>query len=232
MRILLECKMSSPSLVLALASLAFPPVSCAAQTNVPAPSVDPMIGMAEGHAPGHSRAQDDRPDGARATEPDAGFLDGKVAADYMAVRFADLFVAPVGPKGLQYTTTARELENQRVRMTGFMVRQINADPSVFMFTEAPFSTLEQEYGIADGIPHDVVHALLPPRAGYGSAWQPYAVTVFGRLELGGRQEADGRISYVRIHVDHVTVGAKHRRIDLLRPLDRRDVNLGPHRHHH
>lgn len=161
---------------------------------------------------------------------DSVCLDPAVAAKYAPVRFSELFVAPTGPKGLEYTARIREFEGKLVRITGFMVRQVNADPGVFMLTEAPVSTLEHEYGIVDSVPPNVVHVLLTARAGHGTAWQPYAVTVHGRLDLDGRQEADGRISYVRIQVDHITVGERQALIDVMRPTGERDVNLGRHRH--
>jgi hypothetical protein len=164
--------------------------------------------------------------------PAAASLDAAVAAKCAPVQFAELFVTPAGPKGLEYTTNILALKGQPVRMTGFMVRHVNKDPAVFMLTEFPVSTMEHEYGIVDSVPPNVVHVLLPERKDYGTAWQPYAVTVYGRVELGRREEKDGRVSYVRIRADHVTVGDKLQLLDVMRPLAERDVNLGAHRHQH
>jgi hypothetical protein len=159
-------------------------------------------------------------------------LDAAVAAKYARVQFAELFVMPAGPKGLEYTTNIVARKGRPVRMTGFMVRHVNHDPAVFMLTEHPVSTMEHEYGIVDSVPPNVVHVLLPEQKDCGTTWQPYAITVYGRMELDRRAETDSRISYIRIRADHITVGDKLRLLDVMRPLAERDVNLGTHRHQH
>lgn len=172
-------------------------------------------------------------EGQRSTaETNCATLSAAAAAKFTQVRFSDIFVTPAGPNGMEYSKSIRELNGKPVRVSGFMVRQVNKDPAVFMLTEFPVSTMEHEYGVADSVPPNVVHALVPLKKGYGTAWQPYAVTVYGRLELDGREEADGRVSYARIQVDHVTVGPDSRLIDVMLPLAERDVNLGRHRHQH
>lgn len=149
------------------------------------------------------------------------FLDRELIESYAPMTFGDLYVTPAGPKGLEYTTRLKALEGQRVRMTGFMVRIVNQDPDVFMFSDRPVSTHSCQIGGIPDVPVTVVHAILAAKPGCGTAWQPYAVTVFGRLELGGREEKDGRYSYIRIRADHVTVGERFQTVDLQIPLVRR-----------
>jgi hypothetical protein len=174
----------------------------------------------------------DAPGGKAAAAEPAATLDAAVAAKYAPVQFAGLFVTPAGPKGLEYTANIVAFKGQPVRMTGFMVRHVNKDPAVFMLTEYPVSTMEHEYGIVDSVPPNVVHVLVPEQEDCGTTWQPYAVTVYGRVELDRRAETDGRISYIRIRADHITVGDKLQLLDVMRPLAERDVNLGAHRHQH
>src|SRR5262245_37677187 len=58
---------------------------------------------------------------------------GPAATD---LRFSDFFEMPVGSKGLRYTETARRMEGRRVRIVGFMVRQDQPTPGIFLL--APF----------------------------------------------------------------------------------------------
>jgi len=159
-------------------------------------------------------------------------LDSAVAAQYAELSFTNVFVVPAGPRGLEYTVEARRLEQQLVRMTGFMVRTANQDPSAFMFAGHPVTTFGQEYGIVDDVPPNMAVAVLQPKAGHGSAWQPFAITVYGRLELGARSEADGHISHLRIRTDYLTTGREGQLLDVLRPLEEREVNLQPHHPSH
>lgn len=174
--------------------------------------------------------------GVRATEFDGATnalarLDSAIVAHYAELSFTNIFITPAGPTGLAYTDEIRKLEGKPVRMTGYMVRTVNKDPDAFMFTRFPVATFFEEYGIVDDVPPNFAVALLKPREGKGSAWQPFAVTVFGKLELGSRNEQDGRISYVRIRSDYVTVGRDFQLLDVQRPLDQRDTNVGHHDHH-
>ena len=179
-----------------------------------------------------SHPRDPSPAAAGSAEKKAASVDASVLAKYTPVRFPDLLVTPAGPKGLEYTKTVKQLAGKSICITGFMVRHISQDPAVFMLTEFPVSTMEHEYGVVDSIPPNVVHVLLPPQQGRGTAWQPYAVTVYGQLELDGRAELDGRVSYFRIRTDYITVGDKHALIDLMQPLSERGVNLGRRWHQH
>lgn len=158
-------------------------------------------------------------------------LDPAIVARYSELSFTNIFITPAGPTGLAYTDEIRKLEGKPVRMTGYMVRTVNKDPDAFMFTRFPVATFFEEYGIVDDVPPNFAVALLKPREGMGSAWQPFAVTVFGQLELGSRNEQDGRISYVRIRSDYVTVGREYQLLDVQRPLDQRETNVGHHDHH-
>ena len=134
------------------------------------------------------------------------------------------FVLPAGPRGLEYSTGARGLDGKNVRISGFMVRHLHDDPAVFLLTEQPTVLNVAEYGLADSLPPNAVHVFLPVLPGMAPDWVRQPIVVYGRLELGTREEADGRISQVRLYADHITAADGR---TLIEP--RRSVVLQPAR---
>lgn len=148
------------------------------------------------------------------------------AVGYAAFEFGKVFKRPAGPKGLEYTAEARELDGKRVRMTGYMVRHWHEDASVFLFTEHPMVLNVAEYGLADDLPPDAVHVIQEVLPGRAPDWVRQQLVVYGRLELGPRQEQDGRVSQVRLHAERVTAADGRTVVEVRRPaaLQRMRVN--------
>lgn len=142
----------------------------------------------------------------------------EVARFYTPLRFEDLFVTPAGPRGLSYTDMCRELAGKAVRMEGHMVRHYHEDASVFLFTAVPSAHNQAEYMLADSLPTSLVHVIMKVRPGDAPTWRPQRITVMGRLELGSRQEADGRVSHVRLLCDHVADARTLEPVELRKPL--------------
>ncbi len=137
---------------------------------------------------------------------------------YVALDQDRVFMMPAGPKGLEYTPVAGALNGKKVRMTGWMVKHLHADPRIFLLHARPMVLNMKEYGLADDLPPSAPHVILPERPGYAPAWTRRKLEVCGTLELGPRQEADGRISHVRLLAEHVLNPADGSPVDVSVPV--------------
>ena len=148
------------------------------------------------------------------------------AGEYAAFEFGKVFKRPAGPKGLEYTGEARALDGKKVRMTGYMVRHWHEDASVFLFTEHPRVLNVAEYGLADDLPPEAVHVIQEVLPGRAPDWVRQQLVVYGRMELGPRQEQDGRVSQVRLHAERITAEDGRTLVEVRRPvaLQRMRVN--------
>ena len=145
-----------------------------------------------------------------AAAPDAPVLTASpLLEEAQVARFAPFditqtFTLPAGPKGLEYSAAARALDGKPVRITGSMVRQANDDPALFLLTPQPMALNMEEFGLADDLPPQAVHVVLPVLSGQAPDWVRQPLVIYGRLELGSRQEKDGRISQTRLFAEHIT----------------------------
>jgi hypothetical protein len=127
--------------------------------------------------------------------------ESKIDANGVAeISFRELFKATSGGEQLQYTDRAKELAGKTVRITGYIIRQSQPIPWAFMFSPIPQSIHEQEYGLCDDLPVTAIHVFLPRSAQPIPPRYSGPVSVTGVLELGGREEADGRSSVARVRV--------------------------------
>lgn len=118
------------------------------------------------------------------------------------VSFSDFFRKPVGPRGLEYTERIRDLDGKKVRILGHMVRQGEPHPGFFLLAPLRVTLHEHEYGLCDDLPGSTLHVFLPPGEETATApWTPRLLLLTGTLRLGTREEADGRISAVRLELD-------------------------------
>lgn len=135
----------------------------------------------------------------------AGFACG-AAADAAPVNLvlSELFVSPVGPRGLEPTTNALQLNGHRVSITGYMVREEEPAPGHFMLAPVPTSLAEVADGPADYLPGATVFVELPARhAAQNIAFRPGLWRLVGTLALGAHDEPNGRVAYVRILLDDI-----------------------------
>ncbi|AXQ28009.1 hypothetical protein D0B54_04680 [Solimonas sp. K1W22B-7] len=119
---------------------------------------------------------------------------------------SEFYRMPVGPRGLEPTGKLLSLDGQRVRIRGYMVGEESPAPGVFMLTSLPVQLAEAADGPADDLPAAVVFVRLPEAQSdhiVGSRRGPIAVE--GRLDLGGREEPNGRVSYVRLQMNDLLV---------------------------
>jgi hypothetical protein len=117
------------------------------------------------------------------------------------LKFADLYKLPVGPRGLELTEKVRSLDGRRVRVLGFMVRQAKSAPGLLMLAPYELSTNEVEFGTSDDLPPSLIFVEVPKYEDLSVPFTPGPLLLTGTLEVGRREEADGRFSEVRLKLD-------------------------------
>lgn len=145
-------------------------------------------------------------------------IDSSLRASYVAVNLEEIYVKPAGPKGLELTAATQKLHGVKVRISGQMVRHLHDDPRMFLMHPTPLTLIMSEFGLADDLPPSALHVILPDRPGWAPVWTPRPLEVYGTLELGPRQELDGRISHFRLVADHVVDAETGTIPDLMKPI--------------
>jgi hypothetical protein len=122
------------------------------------------------------------------------------------LNLADFFKRPVGPKGLEPTPELLAMNGKRAQIKGYMVKEEDPVPGLFMLTPMPVSMAELADGPSDFLPPATLFVHLPkPAEAKTAAYRPGIWTVTGTLELGAKQEANERVSYVRLIPDNTAV---------------------------
>lgn len=148
-----------------------------------------------------------------------------VAEPAATLRFDEILVFPIGPKGWELSEKTRRLDGQRVELTGYMVRELNPDHDIFLFASSPLTTYACESLAASDVPPNAIQVTLAPRPGLGIVWRPLRLTVVGRLELGHREERDGRVSHLRLVAEQIVAADSGEVVDLHLPLARRALGV-------
>ena len=118
------------------------------------------------------------------------------------LRFRDFFRTPIGPAGVEMSDKLRQADGQTVRLVGYMVQQQNVMSGRFMLTPRPVQMSENADGDADDLPATTVMIYLDPsRQDWVVPYVRGLVTVSGQLSVSRLEEADGRVSWVRLQLD-------------------------------
>lgn len=116
--------------------------------------------------------------------------------------FSQLFTRPIGPQGLQFSPELLSRQGQRVRLVGYMVAKEQPQSGRFLLTPLPVRLSEHADGEADDLPPATVTVLLPDAA---ARWpvphQDGLIELTGRLAVGRLEDEDGRVSWLRLHLD-------------------------------
>lgn len=113
--------------------------------------------------------------------------------------FDEFYRMPIGPRGLEPTPKLMQLNGARVRLIGHMVREEEPIPGLFMLAPMPVQLAELADGPADQLPASTVFVHMPPQdREVVLPYRPGRWALVGTLETGAREEANGRISYVRL----------------------------------
>ena len=123
------------------------------------------------------------------------------------LKFGEIFKLPVGPKGLETSPRLRSLDGQRVRMVGFMVARETATPGQFIISPLPVLLGDEDESFSDDLPASAVFVHLHPSLASQTVSNLHGpMQLVGTLRVGAREEADGRVSTVRIELDAATSG--------------------------
>jgi hypothetical protein len=124
------------------------------------------------------------------------------------LKFTEFFVSPIGDRGLTLTDKLRSLDGQRVRVLGYMARQEQPVPGMFLFNAIPVRLNEEHYGLADDLPAATLFVSMPMNRDQVVPHTPGLMLLTGTLSVGNREEADGRISTARLALEMPEPAAK------------------------
>ncbi|MFO0584027.1 MAG: hypothetical protein U0229_17275 [Anaeromyxobacter sp.] len=114
-----------------------------------------------------------------------------------ALAFDHLFVT--GPSGARVAPEVEALAGRQVRLVGFAVRMEEPSLGAFYLAARPAEADESGGGTGD-VPPRAVRVVVPGLEG-GLPEVAGPIEVVGRLEVGRVEEADGRVSFLRVVVD-------------------------------
>jgi hypothetical protein len=117
------------------------------------------------------------------------------------LKFGEFFRQPIGPRGLESSEKLRSLDGGRIRILGYMVRQTKPVEHCFLLAARPLIVNEVEYGLADDLPATTLHVFTHSNAPVVTPFTPGPLLLTGKLSVGNRAEADGRVSTVRLFLD-------------------------------
>ena len=118
--------------------------------------------------------------------------------------FADFYKQPIGPLGLDYSDRLKSLDGKRVRIVGYMVRQSAPVPWTFLLSPIPATLHESEFGFSEDLPSATLHVRVQRNPLPVVPYTPGPMLLTGLLGIGTQEEADGRISSVRLTLDPPT----------------------------
>lgn len=117
------------------------------------------------------------------------------------LKFRDLFKLPIGPYGLEPTEKLLGLDGKPVRLVGYMVKQEEPTPGVFILSPLPVSLGHEDEALADDLPASMIFVHLEGEGTPAVPYVPGLLQLTGVLSVGNREEADGRVSVVRLRLD-------------------------------
>ena len=122
-------------------------------------------------------------------------------ADVTELKFTEFFVSPIGDRGLTFTDKLRGLDGKRVRVLGYMARQEQPVPGMFLFSALPVRLNEEHYGLADDLPAATLFVSMPKDRDQVVPHTSGLMLLTGTLSVGNHEEADGRISTARLALE-------------------------------
>lgn len=115
------------------------------------------------------------------------------------ISFNEFFKMPIGPRGLEPTEKLLSLNNKRVRIVGYMAKEDDPNPGLFMLAALPVSVGEKADGMADDLPAATLFVHMPPQdAEKILTYRPEAWVLTGTLQVGNKEEISERVSVVRL----------------------------------
>ncbi|GAO37322.1 hypothetical protein SCT_2743 [Sulfuricella sp. T08] len=116
------------------------------------------------------------------------------------LKFHDFFKMPVGPGGLVPSEKLLGLNGKHVRIIGYMAQQETPSTGVFILSPIPVVMGDEDEGLADDLPPNVVFVHLE-KNDHVVPFIPGLLKLSGILSVSSQEEADGRVSSVRLLLD-------------------------------
>jgi hypothetical protein len=135
---------------------------------------------------------------------------GELAAPPAGVadlKFREFFRLPIGPRGLEPGERLKALDGKRVRLVGYMADREEPAKGFLILMPLPVAIAEVEDGPADDMPASVAYVHLDGFSDRALPYMPGLLQFTGTLSVGGREESDGRVSTVRLQLDHRSTAA-------------------------
>lgn len=120
-------------------------------------------------------------------------------AGVTGIKFGEFFRMPIGPFGLEPSEKLLALNGKPVRLVGYMVKEETPTAGRFLFSPLPVALGDEDESLSDDLPATTVSVHLN-----SSKNAPYIaglIQLTGTLEVGAKDEADGRVSSVRLVLD-------------------------------
>lgn len=116
--------------------------------------------------------------------------------------FREFFGPEVGDRGLVLSPRLKDLHGKRVVISGFMVREQNRSPGLFVLAPWPAQVTSDGFCLIDEVPPASMHVeVAPPGAARNVPYRPGRLTLSGTLEVGPQLMADGRNAFARLRLD-------------------------------
>lgn len=116
-------------------------------------------------------------------------------------RFNEFFKFPIGSFGLEPTEKLLSLHGKKVRLLGYMTREEQPAPGVFILASLPVQGAEVADGPADDLPPTATFVHIAVNADRAVPYTPGLLLLTGRLEIGAKEESFDRVSTVRLYLD-------------------------------
>jgi hypothetical protein len=116
-----------------------------------------------------------------------------------SITFQEFFLAPIGPKGMQFSPKALALAGQAVAIRGFMVKTDLLQKGRFLLAPQALEVNEDDDGPANDLPvNTVLVKLAPPQAHLLIAHQEGPLRLEGTLDIGRQENSRGEVSWIRL----------------------------------
>jgi hypothetical protein len=127
-----------------------------------------------------------------------------------ALELQSFFKLPMGPKGMEVTDKVKQASGQKVRMTGFMVKNELPTQGAFMLAPRPVQMSEHADGDANDLPASVCWVYLDgPQKNWSVPYIPGPVTVEGIFTFKRLEAIDGSVAWFHLQLAPDAVSAVH-----------------------
>jgi hypothetical protein len=128
-----------------------------------------------------------------------------LTADFIDLKFSEMFSLPVGPLGLEPSAKLLSLDGKPVRITGYMVSTESPVPGRLILSPLPVMQGDEDERLADDLPLSVVFVHLSGNAATQAVPGIRGlVRLAGILQVGSHDEPDGHVSSVRLLIDEAS----------------------------